>query len=452
MTELTAEAKPSLDYVLGTQSSPCICKSEAKYGSSNSPLNPCPQCGSQKVWRDGLRYQMFGGGIQRWRCRDCGLRFSDPNDVQKAKKAVATVELIETKSLKSPDDKVFIRQICVKETKNLVTELISQKLVVPQKELYDIKDLKGAVVEFYYYLEKNERAKVTKVHYAYSLDFLINNGANLFDPINVKDVFTDKLKDKTDSRKYVLLKAYRSFANAYGIDIEPAKFKRYMPKRKDIYLPPEHHMTQLIASCSEEMIAFLQTLKETAARPVEAMRIRLEDVDFLQFHIAINYPAKNCNPRTIRISEKLINILKSKAVSKNGRLFCYKNEAVVGKTFKEMRKKAIVNLGIPELRKIHLYTFRYWRATVELQETGREIDVAYLLGHTSNKYVMKYAQLAKLYFGGTPKYHSVWVNNREQETKLADEGYALIRTDPKDGACLYRKLEHLPGSSLIGHD
>ncbi len=117
-----------------------------------------------------------------------------------------------------------------------------------------------------------------------------------------------------------------------------------------------------------------------------------------------------------------------------------------------MRKKASVKLGIPALRKIHFYTFRYWRATVELQETGREIDVAYLLGHTSTKYVTKYAQLAKIYFGGAKKYKSVWVNDRETETKLANEGYELVRTDPKDGACLYRKLDCSSAASLIGHD
>jgi integrase len=43
------------------------------------------------------------------------------------------------------------------------------------------------------------------------------------------------------------------------------------------------------------MAALLQTLKETAARPVEALRILWEDIDFIQNKISINYPAKNCN-------------------------------------------------------------------------------------------------------------------------------------------------------------
>jgi len=38
---------------------------------------------SNRSWRDALRYSDFGDKIQRWLCRECGLRFSDPNDVKK---------------------------------------------------------------------------------------------------------------------------------------------------------------------------------------------------------------------------------------------------------------------------------------------------------------------------------------------------------------------------------
>ena len=38
----------------------------------------CPQCGSKRVWKDGIRRLADGSVIQRWLCRDCGYRFSDP--------------------------------------------------------------------------------------------------------------------------------------------------------------------------------------------------------------------------------------------------------------------------------------------------------------------------------------------------------------------------------------
>ena len=35
----------------------------------------CPECGSQRNWKDGYRYTKYGV-VQRYSCRDCGYRFS----------------------------------------------------------------------------------------------------------------------------------------------------------------------------------------------------------------------------------------------------------------------------------------------------------------------------------------------------------------------------------------
>ncbi|MEM3694874.1 MAG: hypothetical protein QXJ11_02825, partial [Candidatus Bathyarchaeia archaeon] len=42
-------------------------------------MTRCPQCGSQRLYRDGLRYLADGTSVQRWLCRDCSYRFTDPN-------------------------------------------------------------------------------------------------------------------------------------------------------------------------------------------------------------------------------------------------------------------------------------------------------------------------------------------------------------------------------------
>jgi ribosomal protein L37AE/L43A len=113
MAELTS--KPSPDGVFGTKAGSKSCKLPSKEDTGTSPL--CPQCSSKKVWRDGLRSLSFGEEIQRWLCRDCRVRFSDPNSIKNAKKAVETIE---SKRLKSKGDKVINSQICVMETKNLI--------------------------------------------------------------------------------------------------------------------------------------------------------------------------------------------------------------------------------------------------------------------------------------------------------------------------------------------
>jgi len=84
--------------------------------------NPqCPQCQSSRAWRDGHRETPLGEQIQRWSCRDCGYRFSDPNDLEKTRNETRKLE---AKISKATSDIIVTRQICVEETKNLgsVTE------------------------------------------------------------------------------------------------------------------------------------------------------------------------------------------------------------------------------------------------------------------------------------------------------------------------------------------
>ena len=68
----------------------------------------CPECESNRVWKAGQRYTNFGE-VQRYLCRDCGYRFSDPE--------------ISQKNQNTSYPKQVSRQICVtqtKGTKNLV--------------------------------------------------------------------------------------------------------------------------------------------------------------------------------------------------------------------------------------------------------------------------------------------------------------------------------------------
>ena len=53
-------------------------KSDGKCDTSGRPAQSpikCPQCSSQKTWKDGVRKTNFVD-IQRYLCRECGFRFS----------------------------------------------------------------------------------------------------------------------------------------------------------------------------------------------------------------------------------------------------------------------------------------------------------------------------------------------------------------------------------------
>ena len=66
---------------------------------------PCPECGSAKTWKDGIRETSLGP-VQRYLCRNCAYRFSDPNSKQAQRFFNGSgmsehVETVHTKKLKS---------------------------------------------------------------------------------------------------------------------------------------------------------------------------------------------------------------------------------------------------------------------------------------------------------------------------------------------------------------
>jgi transposase-like protein len=42
----------------------------------------CPECGSSRVDKAGLRYLADGSSVQRFQCRECGFRFSEKANKQ----------------------------------------------------------------------------------------------------------------------------------------------------------------------------------------------------------------------------------------------------------------------------------------------------------------------------------------------------------------------------------
>jgi hypothetical protein len=80
--------------------------------------------------------------LKRALCRNCGYRFSDPDDVQRAWSTFERVERIQTKSLKVSAERPTNRQICAGVAKNLDAE--QQNIEVPRKS----EDTKGKLVEF----------------------------------------------------------------------------------------------------------------------------------------------------------------------------------------------------------------------------------------------------------------------------------------------------------------
>jgi integrase len=433
LAALTPDASPP-DCTFSTQAGKISRESPSSQDAGTSSQIPtCPNCNSSKVWKDGLRNALFGDPIQRWLCRDCGHRFSDPAGVKNAKEAFQRVSTIESNTLKTPYDIVTSCQICVSETKNLVAEQ-KQTLEVPQRTE---ADLNGAVVDFLWNLKRQNYAEDTLNSYGYNLQELVTLGVNLFDPQSFIDKMTEIGNEKTNVRKYNLAKAYKCFLNFKKIE---AKLPKYRFKRPLPYVPPEKFLDQLITfALSDQMSIFLQTLKETGARPGEAFRLEWNDIDITGKTINISHPEKGCNPRILPISDNLIKALLALPHAKKNLIFNYKNKHACSQSFRRMRKRAAIRN--PELLKIDFYTYRYWRATEEYDRSHKDYDaVMYLLGHNSLRYVLLYKQLSKARrYGRGEEYIVREAKNKKEAMSLLSDGFDYVMD--KGGASLFRKLK-----------
>jgi ribosomal protein L37AE/L43A len=242
----------------------------------------CPECESQRLYRNGLRYLADGETVQRWLCRDCGFRFGEPS-----------------KTLKTVSDNRENRQVCVIEAKNLSSAAETKTVAGgPQS-----KEAKGLIIQFMAWLDKEGYTKGSR--YPNNLTTLVNLGADLLNPESVKIVLGKH--DTKNGAKLQYVYAYSAFAKMLKIKWEPPKYKQ---EETLPFIPDEKELDQLIAACrSKRMAAYLQCLKETFADPGEALKLRW--IDISSNIIPLNKPVKGHLPRQLEVSNKLLSMLNS---------------------------------------------------------------------------------------------------------------------------------------------
>ncbi len=258
--------------ILATESIKSINEASANFGESATVIAAgdssqilCPQCGSEKVWRDGLR-KIYSETIQRWLCKNCGFRFSDPVQLSDFRNMMAKLESKngESKLIKSKADKLFSCQIGVQETKNLEPEQLLQQ--IPERRI----DVAGKLVEFAWKMQKEGYNKETIRGNCGCLRALALRGADLTDPESVKEVLAKEQKWSQNRRRNVI--------NAYTLLLKFDGKSWNKPKClvtvKFPFIPTEKEIDDLIAASGKKNAAFLQALKETAMRSGEAKRLK----------------------------------------------------------------------------------------------------------------------------------------------------------------------------------
>ena len=328
--------------VFGTFSSTPACGSTLQ---ESIPLNPpCPQCGCTKLWRDAKRYTAYGDQIQRWKCRECGLRFSDPNDVKNSwsnQENVARKQL--RNEIKMTSDLVSTRQICVTETKNLVAEQQTTEVLRRNEPSTAI----GKIVEYEFWMIKQGYAKSTIETRIKILRRLIKLGASLYDPESIKE--TVAKQTWSEGRKEIVAETYSNFLVMAGGKWDPPRYKRI---EKIPFIPTELEIDQLISGCGEKSAALLQALKETGMRIGEAWNLKWIDIDTVNSTISIT-PEKGSHARMFKVSNKLLAMI-NKMPQKSDKIFgTYELRGYRG-SFVNQRKRTARKLQNPRINQNHL--------------------------------------------------------------------------------------------------
>jgi len=326
----------------------------------------CPECGSTRLWKDGLRYTKRGE-IQRYICRSCGYRFSETS-AQPLKK-LNVVEQSRLKHLqpssnlaeapvrepnlplkKLHDDPAFplredvashgsstvtvtgktlnnlrshkyIAEYCapeggaknsapIKGRKMSNARSVEKRAVGATEKLSDA-EIKGKLVEFAWWMKKQGYADETIRGYVLAIKVLAKRGANLNSPDSVKEVIARQ--NWSGNRRRNVINAYTLFLKMHGAGWEKPKCT---VERKIPFIPTEQELDALIAGSGKKLAALLRLLKETAMRAGEALRLEWTDIDFERCIITLNKPEKRSSPRMWKVSRELVAMLKN--LPKNG--------------------------------------------------------------------------------------------------------------------------------------
>ena len=419
----------------------------------------CPQCGSKRLYRDGLRYLSDGSTVQRWLCRECTYRFTDPKQKKRSlncQSEIQCVEKIDTLILKSEHAKNY--NGCGSEGL-AVSELRRESPITMAKALgwdppgrgpvmalnekaegekrdagateTSQQDVKGKLVEFAWWLKKQGFSPHTINNYTKMLKLLKASGADLLKPETVS--YTLAKLDKSESWKCIAVCSYSAFAKMLGYNWTKPKVNivRRMP-----FIPLERELDDLIAAASRKTACFLQLLKETGMRAGEALRLKWTDVDFERQTITLNAPEKGGNPRVFKVSPKLLEML-NMLPKRDAKLFPA-TYASLKMCFLRLRKKLAHKLSNPRLLRISFHTFRHWKATMEYHKTKDPLYVKELLGHKKLDTTLLYVQVERTLFQSSTDEFTVKVARTPEEIKaLLEVGFDYICE--KDGLMFFRK-------------
>jgi len=397
----------------------------------------CPYCGSQRLYKDGLRYLADGTSVQRWLCRNCGYRFTDPNHRRHGEWKNPPFNLNLQNCLdhncqgnNDPewrDSTSLGRLVQTLATVEKEEKEKSGQAGATENTTQPAADVKGKLIEFTWWMKKQGYAESTILDRCRILKTLVKRGANLFDPESVKEVIAQQ--EWSEGRKEFAVDAYTSFLSMIGGAWKPPRYRRV---QKLPFIPTETEIDQLIAGCSFRNGTFLQLLKETGMRPGEALKLEWTDLDPQNRTVKVT-PEKGSNPRLFKVSTVLMERLMALPKT-NKYVFSGIKLKSLQKRFEDQRRKIAAKLKNPRLLKISFVTLRHWKATMEYAKTKDIIHVMRILGHKNIQNTLVYTHLVDF---KDEEYTCKAAWTMEEAQRLIEAGFEYVCE--VQGAKLFRK-------------
>ena len=162
----------------------------------------------------------------------------------------------------------------------------------------------------------------------------------------------------------------------------------YRRIEKNVFLPYEEEVIQLISELPRSKAALCQLLKETGCRAGEAFQLKWADINNGVVSIT---PEKHSKPRQFQLSPKLLAMLQS--LPRKGLKIWSSNLHHFSDNFYRQRRVIADKLGNLRINSIHFHTFRHLKGSREYARTKDLVHVQWLLGHRSIASTLKYIQL-----------------------------------------------------------
>ena len=185
--------------------------------------------------------------------------------------------------------------------------------------------------------------------------------------------------------------------------------------------------------CSYRIATFLQLLKETGMRPGEARPLTWEDIDCTSQTVRIT-PEKGNNPRILKVSNKLIAMLKALPPTKTNLFKSGLLKNFAG-GYRMQRRRIATKLKNPQINRITFITFRHFKGTMEYYKTKDILHVMQVLGHKNIKSTLVYTHLIAF---ETDAFTSKVAKTAEGACQLVEAGFEYVCTTP-DALMLFRK-------------